>query len=81
MPVGSVPDARLQVYGVVPPVAFNVAEYAVPAVAPDREVVATASGGATTGVMVTTALPDLVESAVLVAVTVAVVLVVTAGAW
>jgi hypothetical protein len=69
------------VYGVVPPVAFNVAEYAVPAVAPDKDVVATASGGVRSGVIVTKACADLVESAVLVAVTVAVVLVVTEGAW
>jgi hypothetical protein len=58
-----------------------VAEYAVPEVAPDKDVVVTVRGGARAGLIVTTALPDLVESAVLVAVTVAVVLVVTDGAW
>jgi hypothetical protein len=41
-PAGSVPDDRLHVYGVVPPLAWAVAEYAVPTVPPEREVVETA---------------------------------------
>jgi hypothetical protein len=61
--------------------ACNVSEYVVPEVAPDKDVVVMASERGTPGVMVTTAVPDLVESAVLVAVTVARVLVVTTGAW
>jgi hypothetical protein len=76
-PAGSVPDARDQVYGVVPPVALNVAEYAVPAVALESDVVVTASGGTRLEVTVTFAFPDLVESAVLVAITVAPTVVVT----
>ena len=53
-------------------------EYEIPAVAADNDVVVRLSGG---GVMVTDAVPDLVGSAALVAVTVAVVLALTAGAW
>ena len=80
-PVGSVPDAGDQLYGAVPPIAASVAEYAVPDVTADSAVVATESGFFTVGVIVTEAVPDLVESAELVAVTVADVLMVTAGAW
>jgi hypothetical protein len=59
-------------------VAVNRFEYAVPAVAPDTDVVVMLSGG---GVIVTDAVADLVGSAALVAVTVAVVLPLTVGAW
>jgi hypothetical protein len=62
-------------------VALNVAEYALPAVTPDNAVVATASGFFTIGVMVRDACADFVESAELMAVTVAGVLVLTAGDW
>jgi hypothetical protein len=79
MPVGRVPDAILQWYGVVPPVAARMPEYVVPAVALGREVVATESAD-TEGVTVTAALPDFVESTELVAVTVASVLALTEGA-
>jgi hypothetical protein len=79
MPVGRVPDAMLQWYGVVPPVADRVAEYTVPAVALAREVVVTESAD-TEGVTVTAALPNFVESTELVAVTVASVLALTEGA-
>jgi hypoxanthine phosphoribosyltransferase len=58
-------------------VAVNRFEYAVPAVAPDTDVVVMLSGG---GVIVTDAVADLVGSAALVAVTVAVVLPLTVGA-
>lgn len=57
--------------------AVNRFEYAVPAVAPDTDVVVMLSGG---GVIVTDAVADLVGSAALVAVTVAVVLPLTVGA-
>jgi hypothetical protein len=45
IPVGSVPEVRVQVYGAVPPVAVNGFEYAVPAVALDKDVVVMLSGG------------------------------------
>jgi len=41
-PAGSVPDERLHVYGVVPPLACTEAEYTVPTVPAEREVVETA---------------------------------------
>ena len=77
IPEGSVPEESVQVKGDVPPVAVNVFEYAVPAVAFVREVVVIKTGG---GVTVTDAAADLVVSAVLVAVTVTVVLALTVGA-
>ena len=43
-PVGSVPALTLQLYGVVPPLACSVAEYAVPTAPPDNDVVATVGG-------------------------------------
>ena len=55
------------------------AEYAAPDVAPDIDVVVTATGRPS-GLIVTEAFPDLVGSALLVAVTVADVPVATAGA-
>src|SRR5579859_1604044 len=42
-PLGSVPDDRLHVYGVAPPLACTEAEYAVPTVPAERDVVETAS--------------------------------------
>ena len=57
------------------------AEYADPAVALVKEVVVMESGGTTIAVTVTEALPDLVASATLVAVTVATEVEVTDGAW
>jgi D-arabinose 5-phosphate isomerase GutQ len=51
---------------------LSVLEYDVPAVAPDNDVVAMISGGGGGAVMVTSADADLVESAALVAITVAV---------
>ena len=51
---------------------MNALEYDVPVVAPDRDVVAMTSGGGGIAVMVTDADADLVASAALVAVTVAV---------
>src|SRR6476646_6264706 len=43
-PAGSAPDARLHVYGVVPPLACTDDEYAVPTVPPESEVVETVRG-------------------------------------
>jgi hypothetical protein len=43
-PVGRVPAITLQLYGVVPPLACSAAEYAVPTVPPDNDVVVTAGG-------------------------------------
>ena len=43
-PAGSVPALTLQLYGVVPPLACSVVEYAVPAVPPGRDVVVTNGG-------------------------------------
>ena len=60
--------------------AFNELEYAAPAVAVDKDVVVMVSGGGAGGVTVTDAVADLVGSAALVAVTVAVVFTVTEGA-
>jgi len=77
IPVGSEPEESVQVKGAVPPVAVRGFEYAVPAVAFDKDVVVMTTGG---GVTVTDAVADLVGSAMLVAVTVAVVLAVTVGA-
>jgi hypothetical protein len=71
----------VQVYGAVPPIALSVVEYEVPAVTLCRELEVTASGSEPAGAMVSEAVADLVGSALLVAVTVAVVLEVTAGAW
>ena len=56
----------------MPPVALSEFVYAVPAVAIDREPVVMTSGGGGGAVMVTKAAADLVESATLVAVIVAV---------
>jgi hypothetical protein len=78
IPVGRVPETRLHEYGTVPPEAVRGFEYAVPVVALDRATVVMLK--ACGGVMVTEAAADLVESARLVAVTVALVLVETAGA-
>ena len=44
-PVGSAPTVMFQVYGVVPPEAASVAEYAVPTVPPGNELVVMASVG------------------------------------
>jgi hypothetical protein len=63
----------------LPPVAVKGFEYAVPAVAVDKDEVVTLTGGG--AVTVTEAVADLVASAVLIAVTVAVVLALTVGAW
>ena len=60
--------------------AFNVAEYATPALATDNEVVVTPRESPETGVIVSKALPNLVASALLVAVIMADVLMATAGA-
>jgi hypothetical protein len=64
-------------------VAFNGLEYAVPAVAAGKDLVVMLSGPGLEepAVTVTEAVPDLVVSATLVAVTVAFVLTVTEGAW
>ena len=43
-PAGNVPALTLQVYGVVPPLACSVVEYAVPAVPPGNDVVVTVGG-------------------------------------
>ena len=43
-PAGNVPALTLQVYGVVPPLACSVVEYAVPAVPPGSDVVVTVGG-------------------------------------
>ena len=43
-PAGSVPPVTVQLYGVVPPLACSVAEYAVPAVPPGKDVVVTVGG-------------------------------------
>src|SRR4029077_11538144 len=43
-PAGNVPVLTLQLYGVVPPLACSVVEYAVPAVPPGSDVVATVGG-------------------------------------
>jgi hypothetical protein len=48
IPVGSVPEVSVQLYGAVPPVAVNGFEYAVPAVALDKDVVVMLSGGGAT---------------------------------
>ena len=72
IPLGSVPEASDQLYGALPPVALSEFVYAVPAVAAGREPVVMTSGGGGGAVMVTKAAADLVESAALVAVTVAV---------
>jgi hypothetical protein len=45
-PAGSAPALTLQLYGVVPPLACSVAEYAVPTVPPDNDVVVTVGGWA-----------------------------------
>lgn len=61
--------------------ALNALEYELPVVAPDKDVVVMLSdGGGAEGDTVTVDLPDLVGSATLVAVTEAVVFVVTVGA-
>jgi len=65
----------------LPPEALNELEYAVPAIAPDTDVVVMLTGGgAELAVTVTAAFADLVGSATLVAVTVALVLTLTVGA-
>lgn len=61
--------------------AVSATEYAVPEVALPKAVVVTESGDTTIGVIVIEAVLDLVESATLVAVIVAAVVVVTDGAW
>ena len=83
IPVGNEPEASDQLYGAVPPAALNGLEYAIPATANGKDVVATLSGSGEEepAVTVTDAVPDLVESATLVAVTTAFVLTVTVGAW
>ena len=43
-PAGNVPALTLQLYGVVPPLACSVVEYAVPAVPPGSDVVVTVGG-------------------------------------
>src|SRR4029077_11302824 len=43
-PAGNVPALTLQLYGVVPPLACSVVEYAVPAVPPGNDVVVTVGG-------------------------------------
>jgi hypothetical protein len=43
-PAGRVPAEMLQVYGIVPPVAPSVAEYALPTVPPGNDVVVTEGG-------------------------------------
>ena len=82
IPEGSVPENNVQLYGALPPVALNAFEYELPLVAPDKDVVVMlrVGGGPEAAVTVTAAFPDLVGSATLVAVTDAVVFVVTAGA-
>jgi len=63
-------------------VALSGFEYAIPAVALDKDVVVMLTGGGPEfEVTVTAAVADLVGSATLVAVTVAVVLTLTVGAW
>jgi hypothetical protein len=63
--------------------AFKGLEYAVPVVAAGNDLVVTLSGPGEEEpvVMVTDAVPDLLVLSLLVAVTVAVLLVVTVGAW
>ncbi len=78
IPVGKAPLVIFQLYGGVPPVAARVWEYlALVRVFGRLAVVITSAG---IGARFTVALPDLVLSALLVAVTVAVVAVVTQGA-
>lgn len=60
--------------------AVKVSEYAMSAVAPGKDVVAILSGGGGGTVTVTVAIADFVVSATLFAVTVAVLVAVTAGA-
>jgi hypothetical protein len=79
-PVGRAPDSTDHVYGGVPPVAFNISEYAERAMATDNESVVIPSESPAAGVIVNKALPNLNESALLVAVMIADVLVATVGA-
>jgi len=51
-PTGNVPALTLQVYGVVPPLACSVVEYAVPAVPPGSDVVVTTGGCATVATVI-----------------------------
>jgi len=81
IPGGSEPDELLHTYGAVPPVAASAAEYGTPVVAGGRFVEAIAGGVLLGGaVMLTAADAFLDGSATLVAVIVAVVFVLTAGA-
>lgn len=81
IPVGSEPEASVQLYGALPPAALNGLEYGFPALATGKDVVVMLSGSKEPAVTATDAVPDLVGSAMLVAVTVAFVLTVTVGAW
>src|SRR5271155_2437830 len=51
-PAGSAPAVILQVYGIVPPLAASVAEYALLTVPPGRDVVVTEGGCATAAAIV-----------------------------
>lgn len=79
-PLGSEPEDTVQLYGVLPPVALIVLEYAVPAVAAGTPTVVMLSALVEFAVIVTEAAPDFVGSAWLVAVTVADVFTLTVGA-
>ena len=64
-PAGSVPALTLQLYGVVPPLACSVVEYAVPAVPPDKDVVVTVGGcGAAATAMLNALVPVLFAASV-----------------
>ena len=81
IPEGSEPETSDQLYGAWPPAALKGPEYAVPATATGKDLVVMLSGVGESTVIVTDAVPDLVASATLVAITVALVLTVTVGAW
>jgi hypothetical protein len=64
-PAGNVPALTLQPYGVVPPLACSVVEYAVPAVPPGSDVVVTVGGcGAAATPMLNALVPVLVAASV-----------------
>ena len=62
-PAGSVPALTLQVYGVVPPLACSVVEYAVPAVPPGNDVVVTVGGCAAAATAILNAFVPLLFAA------------------
>ena len=80
IPGGVVPAVMLQLYGVVPPVALKTSLYVSPCWPWGRLPVVIFSDWLLTGSRVTAAVADFVESALLVAVTTALVCAVTVGA-